>query len=185
MEAFNNKITKIFCIVTAVLLIALFVCQFLPFWTVEDKTISMNGYIWFPEKNGAISAEFKGIMRDGGYLPDKNAEQSWINWLALWPVMQTIFILLGTLLHIKAKGHGFMLLFPIACGVSGILGFTRHPILQMGSTWVIQLVLSIVMIVVAAVGLVLMIKKYVEDTKALEAKLAEARAAEAAAAANK
>ena len=134
MEAFNNKITKIFCIATAVLLIALFVFQFLPFWTVEDKTISMNGYIWFPEKNGAISAEFKGIMRDGGYLPDKNAEQNWINWLVLWPVMQTIFILLGTLLHIKAKGHGFMLLFPIACGVSGILGFTRHPILQMGST---------------------------------------------------
>ena len=181
MDAFNNKLTKTFCIIAAVLLVGLFVLQFLPFWTVGEKTISMNGYLWLPEHNGDISAAFKGIMRDLGYLPDKAAETNWINWLALWPVMQTVFILLGLGIHVKARGNGFMLLFPIACGVCGILGFTRHPILQMGSTWVIQLILSIAMIVVSVVGLVLMFKKYVEQTKALEAKLAEARALEAAA----
>ena len=185
MASFNNKTTKLFCIITAVLMLALFVFQFLPFWTVGEKTISLNGYLWLPEHNGDISAEFKGIMKDLGYLPDKNAETNWINWLALWPVMQTVFLIVGIGLHYKAKGNGFMLLFPIACGVSGILGFTRHPILQMGSTWVIQLVISILMIVVAVVGLVLMFKLYVEQTKALEAKLEEARAAEAAAAAAK
>lgn len=174
MDAFNNKKTKLFCIIAGALMVGLLVFQFLPFWTVKEKIYSMNEYIWFPDHNGAVTAAFKTIMGDLGFPKDDN----FINWLVLWPVMQTVFAILGLAIHVKAKGNGFMLLFPIACGVSGILGFTRHPILQMGSTWVIQLVISIVMIVVAIVGLVLMVKDFLAHQRELEEKLAEARALE-------
>lgn len=53
-----QKILKIGRWVCLVLTLALVVCQFVPFWTFEGKTISIAQYIWLPTYLKDLTNEF-------------------------------------------------------------------------------------------------------------------------------
>ena len=43
-------VSQICSVVCAVLLLALVVCQFMPFWTAEEESVSIQKCVWFPQE---------------------------------------------------------------------------------------------------------------------------------------
>lgn len=137
--------TKTINIVCAVLMLALLVCQFIPFWSVGEQYVSIGGYVWFPEDHGDLTVHLQESLNNSDFTAGS------IVWIHL------------IMLLVSAAGFAFCLknsdavwpaVFPAVCGVVGICGYITQPVLQMGAAWPLHLVLSIVTLVLAVVSLV-------------------------------
>lgn len=145
----NKKISlsQICLYICIVLCLALIVTQFLPFWTAEvsvknedgervtqEETLSIWGYLSFPEED--VQKQF------GKNFTSAFGDEYTINGIAGTAclilglgVVSIIFILLKS-----DKAWTFML--PLACGISGVVGYLSEPVLQTGNLWIVHLILS-------------------------------------------
>lgn len=157
------KNPKVICsIVCSVLMLAIFVLMFVPFWSYEgmneetfepeNRIVSINGYLWFPSDHDGVEDVFNAPV-DG--VPVET--QTDANTIALPIGMQILFAGFGIVLCIwKAKSSAVALL-PIACGAFGIYGYIFVDALRLGVTgvWVASLVLSILALVLGIVRIIL------------------------------
>lgn len=133
-------------VVCAVLMLALLVCQFVPFWTVPEtgESVSISRYIWFPDECDDLE----------DYLQTAVHEDFTVNELVLQPVLMLALSALGAALCFIKRDSTPVLIAPIACGLIGIWGYLAQPALQLGGGWVIHLTICIAMAAVAAAGLI-------------------------------
>lgn len=150
----KTNIVKYLSFALAVLILALLVMQFLPFWTTEKETVSIGGYIWMPNEHKSVTKLFKAELDDKKFDPVR---------IVLWPVLTLVLGVAGMILCFLKKDTLLPYIMAMCCGLTGMLTYLTHPVYQWGANWIVHLVIAIVVLVAGAAGLVL---KLVADKKA-------------------
>lgn len=166
----SRKNLKVICsFVCAALMLAILAMMFVPYWNYvgtnedtfepEDRTVSINGYLWFPSDHSELETAFN--EGNTGEAIDANN-------IALPIGMQILFgafALVLCLLKPKVTAVGAL---PVACGAFGIFGYLCVSALRMTSPalWITNLVLS-VLAVVAGVMMIVFGCMYKEEVESL------------------
>ena len=137
-----NIIAKCISYVLIVLMLALLVMQFVPFWTEGDGTASISDYIWFPrehkELNNALKAEFRKDYRINQYL--------------VGPIALLVSAVAGILFSVLKRGKLNAFLLPLICGLAGYITYFTYAPYKLGSNWIVHAVLSVAILAVAVIG---------------------------------
>ncbi len=142
-----KTIAKILSFVVAVLMLAMLVMQFMPFWTVEDHTVSIADYTWMTKEHRDLTAEFKAYYKEVYDIPYST------NYVFLMPVIVFVCCVIGTIMCCVKPGNWIYYLLPVVGGIYGAQGYLTNPLFQMGQNWVLHMVLCIAIAVVGAAGL--------------------------------
>lgn len=156
LKSFSGK-TKLCNIVCAVLTLCLLILQFTPFWNYGNGSLSINGYVWLDCGNTDIANWFSSQLGNTVNL----------NSIVITAVLVLLFGLAGIILCIMKSYNGVVAILPALTGISALYAFAFKPAFRLGSTWVIQLLLSIAILVFAVMAFVFGIKqsKQVETGK--------------------
>lgn len=142
----NTNLTRICNLICAVLMLALIVCQFMPFWTTSTTgdEISIQEYTWLPHHNKDLEKDFKANFgKDYG-----------INDVVLMPIVTLV---------IGALGIGFSILFgkkcvitvcPLLVGIMATINYLTNPAFQAGAIWQLHLVLGIALLVACIIPVI-------------------------------
>ena len=141
MRRKTNHSVKFVNTACAALMLLLFACQLLPFWSAEGESASIQGYIWFPHHYNGLSSFFKA---EAGLT---------VNDIILMPIIVAVVGLLGAFLCLRKSDRVWTAICPAVCGLAGMIGYLTQPVFRMGNLWWLHLLLSVA-IVAAAVGLV-------------------------------
>ena len=140
--------SRICNIIGIVLMGALLVLHFRPFWNYDGISTSIQSYVWFPSDHAALESYIAGQV--GG-------EYS-INSIVLMPVIVLVATVVGIVLNISMSDNPLVSLVPIGCGIVGIWGYLTKPAFQLGTNWMLHLVVCIAMVAIAAMKMVLLAK---------------------------
>lgn len=154
----NNKLSQICLIVCAVLCLALIVTQFLPFWTTEvevknddgekvtqQETLSVWGFLSFPEDD--VQEQFVDY-----FVATLGEDNYTINGTAGTACMILAFGVLTIVFTILKSDKTWVFVLPLVCGVAGVYGYLTQGVFQMGNLWILPLVLSALIAVVALIS---------------------------------
>ena len=148
LKTFNEK-TKFCNYLCAALTLCLLVLQFTPFWHFGSDSLSINGYVWLDPGNASIASWFSSQL---GYDPNTNSI-----------VISAVLILLlgaaGIAACIIKSNIGAAAVLPALSALSAIYAFVFKPVFRLGSTWILQLALSIAIIAVAVMAVMFELKK--------------------------
>ena len=126
----NNGLARICNYICVVLMLVILVFQFLPFWHYSTE-----------EESFATSIQtyiwFPGECR----------------------ILVLVSGAVGIVLCLIKAKSAIVSLLPAICGISGIWGFLSTPAFQLGSNWVVSLVLCIAVLLVSLVSLLTLAKK--------------------------
>lgn len=139
----GTNVVRMCNIICLVLLLALLVCQFLPFWTVGEKQVSVQEYTWITWAHEDLTDSFIDTFGRDFMIKD----------MVLTPFIVLAGIILAAIFcvsKVKKPGAAFL---PFFVGVLVAWGYLSTPILQMGMLWQLHLGLSIAMAVVSLVPL--------------------------------
>ena len=150
----KTNIVKYLSFALAIVILALLVMQFLPFWTTEKETVSINDYLWLPNEHKSVTKLFKAELDDKKFDPIK---------IVLWPVLTLVLGVAGIILCFIKKDTLLPYLMTILCGLAGMLTYLTNPVYQWGANWIVHLIVAIVVLVAGVAGLVL---KLLADRKA-------------------
>ena len=146
----------LFNIICAVLLIAFFVVQLLPFWTYttiegSDKTAALIGltveegeevevttslaeYVWFTEEHEDLFGHWKRMK-------DFNGDPLTQNEIVVMPFLCTLLVI---------------------AGAYATIAYLTTPILQTGHTWIVHLIVSIIVFLGSIPLTILWVKKIIK-----------------------
>ena len=144
----NTKKLTICNIVCAILMLALVLCQFLPFWSANGDTTSLQGYTWWPDDHKEVT----------NWLKTAIAFDFRANDVVIPTILMLIFGCLGSafcLIKSKSCWVGFLSLI---CGGAGIWGYLTNPAYQLGNLWVVHLTLAIAITALCIPALVACVK---------------------------
>lgn len=127
--------------VCAGLMLILLVLQFMPFWEVPDKTVSIQSYIWQPDTNKEVT----------DYLRLKLGADYKIDQIIAMPIWSIILCVAGIICSLIKPKSFFTALIPAFCGVIGIWGYLTKPAFQLGTGWVLHLIICIIMLAIACI----------------------------------
>lgn len=158
-----SLVSRICCFLCVALMLALIIIQFVPYWTVEEETVSMAEMIWFPTEHKDITKVWKKEMK----ALDSEFK---MNGLVPMPILSMAAAGIGIFVCLfKNKSWGSALL-PIISGGAMAYALMIHPIQKTGLHCQTFLILSIVTVAVAAVclltGIVASVMEYVSYKKA-------------------
>lgn len=166
---FKINTTQIIGIVCIVLMIALFVAQFLPFWTVgEGTTISVFKYTAFPndaEYGKTFIKDMKTQLVDAGLMSAKNnaLKKLAINDFIYPSAILALLSFFGFVFCPFKLGKPLGIAFNLAVGITGVYMYLHHPIYQLGQNWFIGLAIAGVLAALAAVNAVIYIVKKTKE----------------------
>jgi len=129
-----SLLNRVSAAVSAILL----VLHFVPFWKYGDgMSASIGGLVWLPYNHTGLTAELAASIE--GFTVDSLAGRSAL--LCILCLAALFFCLLNS------EKYMFSLL-PISAGIAGVWAFLSSPALRLGSGWIIQLVLSVLLLLV-------------------------------------
>lgn len=142
----NNQIrsTKWIGIAVSVLMLALVVLQFVPFWRYQGESLSIAGYVWRPYEHSEFTSLFKSYF-------GKSFKVSLF--FALPMAITLIANAIGTVLCFLKQDSTALYLLPVVSAMIGIYGFLSAPAYQLGSSWIVHLILNILMLITGVLGL--------------------------------
>lgn len=123
----NNKMVAICNYVGAALMLAMVVLTFLPYW----GDVSIQGFIWMPEKNKALMQVVMKQMRDFD-----------MNDIALIPTIILVAGLFGAFKCVTDGKNPMNALFTLLCGGCGVYALLTHPVYAMGEAWILNLIVA-------------------------------------------
>ena len=142
----KENLVKYISFALAVLILGLLVMQFLPFWTTEKETVSMNEYLWMPNEHKSVTKLFKAELDDKKFDPIK---------IVLWPVLTLVLGVAGIVLCILKRGEFLPCLMTVLCGATGVLTYVTNPVYQMGANWQLHAAVAAVVLVAGLVSVVI------------------------------
>lgn len=149
----HKSISTILIIIAALLMLATFILQFQPFWSVSGQGVSIAGYIGqpgnHPEANDYLTATLG---------PDYT-----IHDIFAAPLIQQILSVLGIVLLIvlgfSRQNLWLISVISSVCGALGSWSFLTQPAFRLGSSWPVHLILNLATLVVSVVALVLTFRR--------------------------
>lgn len=142
----KENIVKYISFALAVLILGLLVMQFLPFWTTENETVSINDYLWMPNEHKTVTKLFKEELDDKKFDPIK---------IVLWPVLTLILGAAGIILCILKRGELLPCILTVLCGTTGVLTYFTNSVYQMGANWMLHVVVAGVVLVAGVAAAVI------------------------------
>lgn len=162
----KDRITTVCNLICAVLLLAMLITQFQPFWTCSnckshkevDKEVSIAEYIWTPKHHKPITDDMTDHYREllGEDYRDEKGKKFKFQPNDILPATVTVFLgsVVGILVCVLLRKKFFAPAIPLIVGIAGILGYTTYPALQIGHNWQTHLILAAVLAVIALIALV-------------------------------
>ena len=138
-------------LICTVLMMALLVCYFLPFWNVDGQTASIGGYIWMPENHQNITEYFR--------LNSEEFLSSGMNSIVGMPILLLVTCGIGIFCGIVKPSSLLTPVMGMVCCISGLVGFLGEPIFRMGGSWILMLILCVAIGVAAAASVPAMLQK--------------------------
>lgn len=137
--SFSRKCVSIGNFVCVALALMLMVCQFVPFWTVEEtgERNSIGTLVGFPQEHPELQS----------YLEAEVGESYNINNVVLAPVAIIALGAVGIILCLIKSEVAVCALIPAAVGGIGIWGYLSQAALQLGSGWILHLILCIALLI--------------------------------------
>ena len=144
----SAKKLNILCVV---LMLALTICQFVPFWSMDGQTASISGYIWFPEDHTDFTAHFEQIPG--------NEDFKVVN-LVVYNAVIMLGGLASAVLCIWKPNSVWPGALGVLCGLAGTVGYASKPVFHLGAGWQFHLILSIFVLLAAAGNLIYQCKSH-------------------------
>lgn len=135
--------TMVFNYVCALLTLALLVLQFTPFWHYNGKSASINGYVWLNPQDNEIKDWFAAQL---------GTAQN-VNSIVISSVLVLLFGVVGMVLCVRKSKLSLMTVLPAVASLSGIYAFIFKPVFRLGSTWIIQFVLCLAILIIAVLSI--------------------------------
>lgn len=146
----KSKICNFICIAFMGLLLIL---HFMPFWNYDGMSTSIQAYVWFPLDH--VQLEEYIVAHVGEHF----GETYVVNQIILMPILVLFMAVAGIILCVWKPDNLFASILPLVCGSVGIWGYLCKPVFQLGTNWVLHLVVCIAMIVAAILRIVFGFKK--------------------------
>lgn len=148
LKSFKVK-TRVCNVVCALLALCLLILQFTPFWDYGSGSMSISGYVWLDCSNTEIASWFSTQL----------GSESNINSIVITAVLVLLLGAASVIVCLIKSDIGLASLLPAATSLCALYAFAFKPVFRLGSTWIIQLVLSVVMLVFAVMAIVYGFKK--------------------------
>lgn len=139
----NGK-KRIFAIACIVLCACAFILQFLPFWSHNGETSSINGYIWLP-----FTDEHKDL---GNWINSQTATPFKIDDILLFPSISMVASAASVILLIVNAKSKRAFALPLICALAGICAYNKPASLFLSNLWPVHMAIS-VLLLVASIGL--------------------------------
>lgn len=136
----NTKTLKTCSILCAALMLALILCHWMPFWTVNGESVSLQQYVWNCTEHGEVTK----------YLESVDAQFN-INDFVTLPLFIFIAAVVGAVFCLAKPRSLWASLLPAISGLLGVIAYLTDPALQAGSLWVLHLLLCVAILAVAVV----------------------------------
>ena len=137
------KKTQTLNFVSVVLMAVYVILLFLPFWSYDGISSSIQSYIWFPGEKAELTA----------YLTAQLGESYTINNIIWPPILSFVAAAVGVILCAMYNDEPLMCLIPIVGGLIGVWGYLTTPAFQLGGNWILHLVVCIAMILIGVLTL--------------------------------
>lgn len=137
------KKTQTLNFVSVVLMAVYVILLFLPFWSYDGISSSIQSYIWFPGEKAELTA----------YLTAQLGESYTINNIIWPPILSFVAAVVGVILCAMYNDESLMCLIPIVGGLIGAWGYLTTPAFQLGGNWILHLVVCIAMILIGVLTL--------------------------------
>lgn len=135
--------TKLCNYACALFTLCLLILQFTPFWHFGDESLSISGYVWLDCDNTGIASWFSSQL---GAVPN-------INSIVLSAVPLLVLGVIGFIVCLIKPRSGFVSLLSAIAALFGLYGYIFEPAFRLGSTWVLQLILCIAIIVATVMAI--------------------------------
>ena len=133
----------------AILMVALLILQFTPFWKLDGQQISIGGYIWFPTDHEDLTAHFREVV-----APDFKVDS-----LVLSSLIQLLLPAAGIGLFIYNRESLYMPVCAAVCGAGTLCSFLFKAAYRQGVHWYLYPVLSVILLIAAIVSVYVRYKK--------------------------
>jgi len=127
----------------AILMVALLILQFTPFWKLDGQQISIGGYIWFPTDHEDLTAHFREVV-----APDFKVDS-----LVLSSLIQLLLPAAGIALLLYDKESIYIPICSAVCGIGLLWTYLSKPVFRLGSSWMIYPVLSAILLLSALIAI--------------------------------
>ncbi len=144
-----QTVAKILSFVLVIVMLAMLVMQFQPFWSTEDDEASLADYVWMPKEHRTLTKYFKNLYKNEFNLVFK------MNNIFPVPVMVFACCVLGIVVSLWRPGKWFSFLLPILGGFYGAQGYLSQRIFQLGQNWQVHLALCVLILLLGVAGLVM------------------------------
>lgn len=109
-------------IISALLMVAMLACQFLPYWQFgEGESVSLHGYVWFPTDHKPLTDALLPLVKN---YPSNQAALACVPVLAL--------CLLSLFLCLSKSDKQQMGIFPLLTGSAGLVLYLTSPVMRAG-----------------------------------------------------
>lgn len=144
--------TKIFNWVCVVLMGLIIVLQMLPFWKYDASLpgVAIQQYVWLIPDNMDVQEYLAPYVVVNG--------KHFINSVIGMPLLVLASGLVGIVLNLR-NNNVYTTLLPLFCGAIGVWGYLALPAFQLGTAWVLHLIVCIALIAAAAVKIFFLMKE--------------------------
>ena len=123
-------------------MLAVLVLQYIPYWSFSTDSSSIADYIWWPDHHKALTKEIRGIL-------GRDFE---VRLIVPMPLIVLLTSILGMIVCVLKPGKVGSFIFPLIAGVTAIIGFLTVPAFSLGSTYIVQIVVSALLVIAAITG---------------------------------
>ena len=147
------KRTRLGAIVCAVLMLAVLVLQFTPFWHIgegeEQQDVSIGAYVWFPTDHKEVDT----------YMKEQVSSDFNISGVVGVHSLVLVLSVAGLVLCLVKPAMPVSPVLVMGSSVSGLVGCLGMKAFQLGSTWAVLLILFIAALVMGGLTLYWRIKR--------------------------
>jgi len=140
MKKLRSNSTLVLNLLMALVMALICVLHFTPFWNADGHTVSMMGYLGFPDDHSALTSWLDSRI-DGGFA---------INRIVFWVFFPCVFSAVGTVLCVRFREHTAPAWMAAAVSVLGILFCILRPAFRLGTLWGLYLALYLLLLALAA-----------------------------------
>ena len=147
------KRTRLGAIVCAVLMLAVLVLQFTPYWHIgegeEQQDVSIGAYVWFPTDHKEVDT----------YMKEQVSSDFNISGVVGVHSLVLVLSVAGLVLCLVKPAMPVSPVLVMGSSVSGLVGCLGMKAFQLGSTWAVLLILFIAALVMGGLTLYWRIKQ--------------------------
>lgn len=141
------KRTRLGAIVCAVLMLAVLVLQFTPYWHIgegeEQQNVSIGAYVWFPTDHKEVDT----------YMKEQVSSDFNISGVVGVHSLVLVLSVAGLVLCLVKPAMPVSPVLVMGSSVSGLVGCLGMKAFQLGSTWAVLLILFIAALVMGGLTL--------------------------------